>query len=41
MRFLALIAHDARKEERVAFCQRHRELLSRFPLLATGTTGGA
>ncbi len=40
MRFLALIAHDAKKEEMVAFCRRHRELLSRFPLLATGTTGG-
>ncbi|MGC8904698.1 methylglyoxal synthase [Thermus sp.] len=39
MRFLALIAHDAKKEEMVAFCQRHRDLLSRFPLLATGTTG--
>mgnify|MGYP001773471830 FL=1 len=39
MRFLALIAHDAKKEEMVAFCQRHRELLARFPLLATGTTG--
>ncbi|RTH17517.1 methylglyoxal synthase [Thermus scotoductus] len=39
MRSLALIAHDAKKEEMVGFCQRHRELLSRFPLLATGTTG--
>ncbi|WP_347240141.1 methylglyoxal synthase [Thermus sp.] len=39
MRSLALIAHDAKKEEMVAFCQRHRDLLSRFPLLATGTTG--
>lgn len=36
---MALIAHDAKKEEMVAFCQRHRALLSRFPLLATGTTG--
>ncbi|WP_038049706.1 methylglyoxal synthase [Thermus caliditerrae] len=39
MKALALIAHDAKKEEMVAFCQRHRALLSRFPLLATGTTG--
>ncbi|MCS6868686.1 MAG: methylglyoxal synthase [Thermus sp.] len=39
MRFLALIAHDAKKEEMVAFCRRHRDLLARFPLLATGTTG--
>lgn len=39
MKALALIAHDAKKDDIVAFCQRHRELLSRFPLLATGTTG--
>nr|2XW6_A Chain A, METHYLGLYOXAL SYNTHASE [Thermus sp. GH5]2XW6_B Chain B, METHYLGLYOXAL SYNTHASE [Thermus sp. GH5]2XW6_C Chain C, METHYLGLYOXAL SYNTHASE [Thermus sp. GH5] len=39
MRALALIAHDAKKEEMVAFCQRHREVLARFPLVATGTTG--
>lgn len=39
MKAVALIAHDARKEEMVAFCQGHRGLLSRFPLLATGTTG--
>ena len=39
MKALALIAHDAKKEEMVAFCQRHRALLSRFPLLATSTTG--
>ncbi|GAB5603620.1 methylglyoxal synthase [Thermus sp. FJN-A] len=39
MKALALIAHDAKKEEMVAFCQRHRALLERFPLLATGTTG--
>ncbi len=36
---LALIAHDAKKEEMVAFCLAHRALLARFPLLATGTTG--
>ncbi|WP_018110730.1 methylglyoxal synthase [Thermus igniterrae] len=39
MKALALIAHDAKKAEMVAFCQRHRDLLARFPLLATGTTG--
>lgn len=39
MRALALIAHDAKKEEMVAFCLAHRALLARFPLLATGTTG--
>ncbi|KGQ22784.1 methylglyoxal synthase [Thermus filiformis] len=39
MKALALIAHDRKKEEMVAFCQRHKDLLARFPLLATGTTG--
>ncbi|GAA6734319.1 methylglyoxal synthase [Thermus oshimai] len=39
MQALALIAHDAKKEEMVAFCLAHRPLLARFPLLATGTTG--
>jgi methylglyoxal synthase len=37
---LALIAHDARKDELVAFAQRRRSDLARFALLATGTTGG-
>ncbi|GGM99245.1 methylglyoxal synthase [Thermus composti] len=39
MKALALIAHDAKKEAMVAFCLKHRELLARFPLVATGTTG--
>ncbi len=37
---LALIAHDARKDELVAFAQRRRDDLARFTLVATGTTGG-
>jgi methylglyoxal synthase len=37
---LALIAHDARKDDLVAFARRHRDGLARFTLLATGTTGG-
>ena len=37
---LALIAHDARKDDLVAFAQRRREDLARFTLVATGTTGG-
>ncbi|GGI06859.1 methylglyoxal synthase [Egicoccus halophilus] len=37
---LALIAHDARKDELVAFCERRRDELACFRLLATGTTGG-
>jgi methylglyoxal synthase len=39
VKYLALIAHDAKKEEMVAFAKRHKDLLARFPLLATGTTG--
>jgi methylglyoxal synthase len=38
-RVLALIAHDARKEEMVAFIERRRADVERFELLATGTTG--
>jgi methylglyoxal synthase len=37
---LALIAHDEKKDEMVAFCRRHRDLLARLTLIATGTTGG-
>jgi|SRR5947207_1178368 len=33
------IAHDEKKEEMVAFCQRHRSRISRLKLIATGTTG--
>lgn len=36
---LALIAHDDRKAELVAFCQQHRERLESMRLIATGTTG--
>ncbi len=37
---LALVAHDDRKGEMVAFATRHRDLLARCALFATGTTGG-
>lgn len=37
---LALIAHDNKKDDLVALCIRRRELLSRFNLIATGTSGG-
>jgi methylglyoxal synthase len=40
MATLALIAHDARKDDLVAFAERRRDDLARFALLATGTTGG-
>ncbi|ADR35584.1 MULTISPECIES: methylglyoxal synthase [Oceanithermus] len=36
---LALIAHDKKKADLIAFAKDHRELLARFPLVATGTTG--
>lgn len=38
-RAVALIAHDQKKDEMQAFCARHRDLLERFDLIATGTTG--
>lgn len=37
---IALIAHDRKKDDIVAFARRHRDFLSRCELLATGTTGG-
>jgi methylglyoxal synthase len=36
---IALIAHDQKKDDLQAFCLRHRNLLARFTLIATGTTG--
>lgn len=36
---LALIAHDARKDDLVAFAKRRRADVARFDLIATGTTG--
>ncbi len=36
---LALIAHDKKKADLIAFAKDHRELLARFPIIATGTTG--
>ncbi|NBB75511.1 MAG: methylglyoxal synthase [Bacteroidetes bacterium] len=36
---LALIAHDGKKADLIAFAERHRALLRRFHLIATGTTG--
>jgi methylglyoxal synthase len=36
---VALIAHDAKKDDLVAFVGRHREQLQKFQLIATGTTG--
>ncbi|MEN9937585.1 MAG: hypothetical protein RLZZ387_4164 [Chloroflexota bacterium] len=36
---IALIAHDTKKDDIVAFARRHRALLGGCALLATGTTG--
>lgn len=38
-RTIALIAHDAKKDEMVDFAVRHQPLLSRYNLVTTGTTG--
>lgn len=38
-RTIALIAHDNKKDEIVDFAIRHQPLLSRYYLIATGTTG--
>lgn len=37
---LALIAHDNKKDVLVELALRRREILARFALIATGTTGG-
>ncbi len=38
-KFVALIAHDERKQHLADFVGRHQETLRHFPLLATRTTG--
>jgi methylglyoxal synthase len=38
-KYVALVAHDGKKADLVAFAMFHREILDRFPLVATGTTG--
>ncbi len=35
---IALIAHDHKKSDMVAWCLKHKELLSRHRLVGTGTT---
>ncbi len=37
---IALIAHDQKKDDIVAFARDNYDLLRAFPLYATGTTGG-
>lgn len=36
---VALIAHDGKKDEMIAFALDHRDVLERYELIATGTTG--
>lgn len=36
---IALIAHDQRKPEMLAFARRHRDVLAKYALVATGNTG--
>jgi len=38
-RCIALVAHDNKKAELVAWVQQHRDILSEYDLCATGTTG--
>jgi methylglyoxal synthase len=39
IRTIALIAHDGKKADMLAFAMQNRESLARFQLVATGTTG--
>ena len=38
--YVALIAHDGKKDVMASFVQRHRERLSKLSIVATRTTGG-
>ncbi|MBB4095028.1 methylglyoxal synthase [Ochrobactrum pecoris] len=37
---IALIAHDQKKDDMVAFATAHEQALARYDIVATGTTGG-
>jgi|SRR5690606_8804502 len=37
---LALVAHDSKKDDMVAFCGKHERFLASCHLVSTGTTGG-
>lgn len=39
LRNIALIAHDGKKADMIAFAMQNREALSQFQLVGTGTTG--
>jgi methylglyoxal synthase len=36
---IALVAHDNKKKDLLAWCEKHRDMLSAHKLYATGTTG--
>jgi methylglyoxal synthase len=36
---LAMIAHDGKKDEMVEFCRKNQNVLAKFDLICTGTTG--
>jgi methylglyoxal synthase len=38
---IALIAHDQKKDDLADFARSHRKAMSAYPIVATGTTGGA
>lgn len=40
IRTIALIAHDGKKADMIAFAIQNQAILERFDLVATGTTGG-
>ncbi len=40
MKTIALIAHDGKKDEMLAFAREYRDTLAKFHLIGTGTTGG-
>jgi methylglyoxal synthase len=39
-RTIALIAHDGKKDEMIAFVKEYHDVLMRYKLIGTGTTGG-
>ena len=40
MKTIALVAHDHKKPELIEWAKAHKDLLSQYKLVATGTTGG-